>query len=115
MRSISDVSDAAADRGAGCYIVMMRALFLFLRVVASLISMSFVGLGILYAVLAFWLVWQLPKNGAEIGGLIGMAGFGALMIYLGARVLIEQGRMFTTWWHVTRRERDLPQARIVVR
>jgi hypothetical protein len=93
----------------------MRALFLFLRVVASLISMSFVGLGLLYAVLAFWLVWQLPKSGAELGGLVGMAGFGALMVYLGGRVLVEQGRMFSTWWHVTRRERDLPQARIVVR
>src|ERR1041385_5159916 len=93
----------------------MRALFLFLRVVASLISMSFVGLGLLYTVLACWLVWQLPKSGAELSGLVGMAGFGALMVYLGGRVLIEQGRMFSTWWHVARRERDLPQARVIVR
>jgi hypothetical protein len=93
----------------------MRALFLFLRVVASLISMSFVGLGLLYAVLACWLVWRLPKTGAELGGLVGMASFGALMIYLGARVLLEQGRMFATWWLSTRRERYLPPARIVLR
>jgi hypothetical protein len=84
-------------------------------VVASLISMSFVGLGVLYAVLAFWLVWQLPKTGAQIGGLIGMAGFGALMTYLGARVLLEQGRMATTWWRTARGARDLPQARVVLR
>ena len=92
----------------------MRALFLFLRVVASLISMSFVGLGLLYAVLAFWLVGQLPKTGPQLGGLVGMATFGALMVYLGGRVLLEQGRMFTTWWLSVRRAR-VPEARLVVR
>lgn len=90
-------------------------MFLFLRVVASLISMSFVGLGLLYAVLATWLVWQLPRTGAGIGGLLGMATFGALMVYLGARVLVEQGRMFATWWMSARRARCLPEARIVLR
>lgn len=90
-------------------------MFVFLRVVASLISMSFVGLGLLYAVLAMWLVWQLPNTGASVGGLIGMAGFGALMVYLGARVLLEQGRMVATLWSTARRTRGLPQARIVMR
>jgi hypothetical protein len=93
----------------------MRALFLFLRVVASLISMSFVGLGLLYAVLAFWLVWQLPRTSAGLGGLLGMASFGALMVYLGARVLVAQGKMFTTWWLSARRARCIPEARIVLR
>lgn len=93
----------------------MRALFLFLRVVASLISMSFVVLGTLYAVLAIWLVWQVPRTGFGVGGLIGMAAFGVLMLYMGARVLREQARMAVSWWRTARRERDLPQARLVLR
>lgn len=93
----------------------MRALFLFLRVVASLISLSFVALGLLYAVLAVWLVWQLPRTGAELGALVGMAGFGVVMLYLGTRVLREQARMFLAWWGSLRRERGLPQARLVLR
>jgi hypothetical protein len=93
----------------------MRALFVFLRVVASLISLSFIALGLLYAVLAVWLVWQLPRTGAELGGLVCMAGFGAVMLYLGARVLREQVRMFLAWWGGLRRERGLPQARLVLR
>jgi hypothetical protein len=75
----------------------MRTLFVLLRVVASLISLSFVGPGMLTAVLAVWLVWQLPRTGAELGGLFGMAAFGVLMLYLGSRVLREQGRMFLAW------------------
>jgi hypothetical protein len=93
----------------------MRALFLFLRVVASLISMSFVLLGALYAGLAVWLIWQLPRTGAGIGGLIGMAGFGLVMLSLGVRVLREQARMALSWWRQARRERLLPQARLVLR
>jgi hypothetical protein len=92
----------------------MRALFLFLRVVASLISMSFVGLGVLYAVLAFWLVGQLPRSSVGLGGLLTMATFGALLVYFGGRVLLEQGRMFATWWLLARRAR-VPEARIVLR
>jgi len=93
----------------------MRALFVFLRVVASLISVSFVALGGLYAVLAIWLIWQLPHSGAGIAGLLGMAGFGVVMLYLGARVLREQARMMLSWWRAARRERVLPQARLVLR
>jgi hypothetical protein len=93
----------------------MRALFLFLRVVASLISMSLVGLGVLYAVLAVWLICEMPRTGAGVGGLAGMAGFGLVMTYFGARVLREQGRMFVSWWRTVRQERGLPQARLVLR
>jgi hypothetical protein len=93
----------------------MRALFMFLRVVAALISLSFVALGMLAAVLAVWLVWQLPRTGAALGGLFGMAAFGVLMLYLGTRVLREQGRMFLAWWGGLRRQPTLPPARLVVR
>ena len=93
----------------------MRALFVFLRVVAALISLSFVGLGMLSAVLAVWLVWQLPPTVGELGALFGMAAFGVLMLYLGSRVLREQGRMFLAWWNSLRREPDLPPARLVLR
>jgi len=88
---------------------------MFLRVVAALISLSFVALGILAAVLAVWLVWQLPRTGAELGALSGMAVFGVLMLYLGTRVLREQGRMFLAWWAGMRREPTLPPARLVLR
>lgn len=84
----------------------MRALFVFLRVVAAMISLSFVALGTL--------VWQLPRTGAELGGLFGMAAFGVLMLYLGTRVLREQGRMFLAWWAGLRREPTLPPARLVL-
>ena len=93
----------------------MRALFMFLRVVAALISLSFVALGMLAAVLAVWLVWQLPRSGTELGALFGMAAFGVLMLYLGTRVLREQGRMFLAWWGGLRRQPTLPSARLVVR
>jgi hypothetical protein len=93
----------------------MRALFMFLRVVAAMISLSFVALGILAAALAVWLVWQLPRTGAELGALSGMAVFGVLMLYLGSRVLREQGRMLLAWWGSVRREPTLPSARLVVR
>jgi hypothetical protein len=93
----------------------MRELFMFLRVVAALISLSFVALGILAAVLAVWLVWQLPRTGAELGGLSGMAVFGVLMLYLGTRVLREQGRMLLAWRGGARREPTLPSARLVLR
>ena len=93
----------------------MRALFMFLRVVASLLSLSFVALGMVAAVLAVWLVWQLPHSGAALGGLLGMATFGVLMLYLGTRVLREQGRMLLAWWGGLRREPTLPSARLVVR
>jgi hypothetical protein len=93
----------------------MRTLFMFLRVVAALISLSFVALGILAAVLAVWLVWQLPRTGAELGALSGMAVFGVVMLYLGTRVLREQGRMFLAWWGGVRREPTLPSARLVLR
>ena len=93
----------------------MRVLFVFLRVVAALISLSFVGLGMLAAVLAVWLVWQLPRTGAELGGLSGMAAFGMVMLYLGSRVLREQGRMFLAWWSRARRDPALPPARLVLR
>jgi hypothetical protein len=92
----------------------MRALFLFLRVVASLISVSFVVLGSMSAVLAVWLVWQLPRAGTGAIGLV-MASFGALMLYLGIRVVREQARMYVSWWRSARRERLLPSARLVVR
>jgi hypothetical protein len=93
----------------------MRALFILLRLVAAMISLSFVALGMLAAVLAIWLVWQLPRTGAELGGLLGMAVFGALMLYLGTRVLREQGRMFLAWWGSLRRGPTLPPARLVLR
>ena len=93
----------------------MRALFMFLRVVAAMISLSFVALGVLAAVLAVWLVWQLPRSGTEIGALSGMAAFGVLMLYLGTRVLREQGRMFLAWWAGVRRGPTLPSARLVLR
>jgi hypothetical protein len=93
----------------------MRALFVFLRVVAAFISLSFVGLGMLTGVLAVWLVWQLPRTGAELGALFGMAAFGVLMLYLGTRVLREQGRMFLAWWGSLRRAPGLPPARLVLR
>lgn len=88
---------------------------MFLRVVAALISLSFVALGVLTAVLAVWLVWQLPRTGAELGALAGMAVFGVLMLYLGTRVLREQGRMFLAWWGSMRRVPTLPSARLVLR
>lgn len=91
----------------------MRALFMFLRVVAALISLSFVALGVLAAALAVWLVWQLPHSGAALGGLLGMAMFSVLMLYLGTRVLREQGRMFFAWWVGLRRQPTLPMARLV--
>jgi hypothetical protein len=93
----------------------MRALFVFLRVVAAMISLSFVALGTLATVLAVWLVWQLPRTGAELGGLFGMAAVGVLMLYLGTCVLREQGRMFLAWWAGLRREPTLPPARLVLR
>ncbi len=93
----------------------MRALFVLLRVVAALISLGFVALGMLAAVLAVWLGWQLPRSGAELGGLVGMAAFGVLMLSLGTRVLREQGRMFRAWWGGLRREPTLPPARLVLR
>lgn len=93
----------------------MRALFMFLRVTASLISLSFVALGMLAAVLAVWLVWQLPHSGTALGGLFGMAAFGVLMLYLGTRVLREQSRMFLAWWGGLRSQPTLPTARLVVR
>ena len=92
----------------------MRALFLFLRVVASLISVSFVILGSMSAVLAIWLVWQLPRASTGLIGLV-MASFGALMLYLGIRVVREQARMYASWWREARRGRLLPSARLVVR
>ena len=88
---------------------------MFLRVVAALISLSFVALGLLAAVLAVWLLWQLPRTGAELGALSGMAVFGVVMLYLGTRVLREQGRMFLAWWGSVRRESTLPAARLVLR
>jgi hypothetical protein len=93
----------------------MRTLFLFLRVVAAMISLSFVALGVLAAVLAIWLGWQLPRTGGELGALSGMAVFGGLMLYLGTRVLREQGRMFAAWWCSARRASSLPPARLVLR
>jgi hypothetical protein len=93
----------------------MRALFLLLRIVAAMISLSFVALGLLAAVLAVWLVWQLPRTGAEIGGMFGMAAFGVGMLYLGTRVLREQGRMLFAWWGGLRRDPTLPPARLVLR
>jgi len=93
----------------------MRALFMFLRVVAALISISFVALGMLVAVLAVWLGWQLPRSVAELAGVLGMAAFGALMLYVGGRGLREQGRMFLAWWGSLRRGPTLPPARLVLR
>jgi hypothetical protein len=93
----------------------MRALFLFLRVVAAMISLSFVALGMLVAVLAVWLGWQLPRSIADLGMVLGMAAFGVLMLYVGARVLREQGRMFLAWWGGVRHEPTLPAARLVLR
>ena len=104
------------DGEGGCrYPHHMRAMFVFLRVVASLISMSLVALGALYAVLACWLVWQLPGSRTALTALVAMVGFGGLMIYLGARVLLAQGRMFAAWWQEARRARGLPEARLVLR
>jgi hypothetical protein len=91
----------------------MRAMFLFLRVVASLISLSFIALGASSAVLAVWLVGQLPRTGIEICALAGMAGFGAAMVYLGSRVLRELVRMAAGWWQMTRHAGALPRARLV--
>lgn len=93
----------------------MRALFMFLRVVAALISLSFVALGMLAAVLAVWLGWELPRTGAELVALLGMAAFGALMLYVGIRVLREESLMFFAWWGGPRREPTLPPARLVLR
>ena len=93
----------------------MRALFMFLRVVASLISLSFVALGMLAAVLAVWLVWQLPGNGTALVGAGTMAALGVLILHLGIRVLREHGRMFLAWWGGLRRQPTLPPARLVVR
>jgi hypothetical protein len=93
----------------------MRALFMFLRVVAALISLSFVALGMLVIVLAVWLGWQPLRGVAHLGGVLGMAAFGALMLYVGGRGLREQGRMFLAWWGGLRREPTLPPARLVLR
>ena len=97
------------------YSLGMRALFVFLRVVASMISMSFVVLGGVYAVVAIWLLWQIPRSSAEIAVLLGLAAFGLVMLYFGGRVLREQARMVLSWWRAARRERVLPQARMVLR
>jgi hypothetical protein len=93
----------------------MRALFMFLRVVAALISLSLIALGTLVDAVAVWLGWPLPRDVADINMVLCMAAFGALLLYLGARVLREQARMFLARWGGLDREPTLPPARLVLR
>jgi hypothetical protein len=93
----------------------MRPLFLFLRVVALMLSIVFAALGLLHIGIGVWVVTTHFSLAALAGSLVVFAGFGGWMTYLGTRALVQQCRLAFEWWRMVQRERALPAAKIVLR
>lgn len=93
----------------------MRPLFVFLRVIASLVASAFAALGLLFIGFGVWMVCTAVGPASAVGSLVVLVGFGGWMAYLGARVLFEQSRLVVEWRRGLRRERGLPRATILFR
>lgn len=92
----------------------MRPLFLFLRVIASLVASAFTALGLLFIGFAVWMVCTQLSPVSAVSMFV-LVGFGCWMAYLGARVLFEQSRLVVEWRRRLRRQRGLPRAIVLVR
>jgi hypothetical protein len=92
----------------------MRPLFLLLRVIALFVASVFTALGLLHIGFGLWMICARASLGS-VGGFAICAAFGGWMTYLGMRALVQQLRLAVEWWRMSRRERGLPAARIVLR
>jgi hypothetical protein len=94
----------------GCYPDGVRGILVVLHLIAAAAAVLFIGLALIYVVLAGWALWE-----RQIAAFAAMFVLGAFSGYVAIRVLIGLGDSVIRWRRQCLAERDLPRATVVSR